>query len=110
MDGKSKADFLEYFQINDVVTRELAIVGEASHLISDEFKVLHPEFPWKDMKNVRNHVIHNYDGVDLYIVFNIVTDKLPRLKEKLEYLKLPSIRKPVLMPKKQSRNSRGRSI
>ncbi len=93
------SDLIQYFEVADVVERELEILGEASNKISARFKNENPEFAWREMKDLRNRVIHDYDAIDPQTIYRVVTHALPGLKERLEKLELPAIQKPVLMPK-----------
>lgn len=68
------------------VVRSLEIIGEASSKISDEFKRNHPEISWREMKGTRNKLIHEYFGVDYEIVWDIIKNELPDLKDQIESL------------------------
>ena len=65
------------------VVRSLEIVGEAAKKLPDDFKVQHPETDWKAMAGTRDKLIHDYFGVDYDIVWDIVINELPLLKEQL---------------------------
>jgi uncharacterized protein with HEPN domain len=78
------ADF-EMFSTNrmmfDACCRQLEIIGEASNHISGELRVLHSEIPWARMVAFRNFAIHQYFGVDERIVWDIIVNNLPELRE-----------------------------
>jgi len=38
-----------------------------------------PDLPWRRMKNLRNVIIHDYEGVNLPLVWEIVNSELPPL-------------------------------
>ena len=63
----------------DAVCRNLEIVGEASRKIGPDFRVLHPEIPWREMTDLRNVLIHNYEGADPDMVWGIVNREIPQL-------------------------------
>lgn len=76
---------LERF-INDrktysAVVREFEIIGEAVGKLPDELKQRHPDVPWQDIKDFRNILIHEYFGVDLEIVWQVIHDELTPLLE-----------------------------
>jgi len=75
----------------DAVVRELEIIGEASNNISDEFKKEHSEIPFRDIKDTRNRLIHEYFGVNQKIVWDTCQSDLKELKA----LILPLIKKGV---------------
>ena len=77
----------EQFIANDIVVdatiRNLEIIGEAARNIPDTVRAKHPEIPWKRMLGLRNIVIHEYFGIDLSIVWEIVTKNLTETKPKI---------------------------
>ena len=81
---KSKEDFLKDVQCQDAVIRRFEIIGEASRRISEETRISHSELPWGEMIAMRNVMIHEYDDVDLVIVWETVKNNLPSLIESLE--------------------------
>lgn len=65
------------------MVRSLEIIGEASKKVDDEFKLLHPYIEWRKMAGTRDRLIHNYFGVDYDIVWDLIKNKLPELREAL---------------------------
>jgi uncharacterized protein with HEPN domain len=63
--------------------RELEIIGEASAQLPDDFKLLHTDIPWRVMKDFRNVLSHHYFGVNFEIVWDVVHQKLPPIKEQV---------------------------
>lgn len=59
-------------------------LGEASGKISKELKGKNKNIPWKIMKDFRNRVAHDYMNLDIFIVFSIIKNELPKIKESLE--------------------------
>lgn len=59
------------------VVREFEIIGEAVGKLPDSMKEKHPDVPWREIKDFRNRLIHEYFGVDLRIVWNTVHQDLP---------------------------------
>lgn len=78
---KSKEEFLRDTQCQDAVIRRFEIIGEASRRISDEIQSDFPDLPWGEMIGMRNIMIHEYDDVDIGIVWKTVKSDLPRLIE-----------------------------
>ena len=66
------------------VVRSLEIIGEASKRVSAELKALHPSVPWRTIGSMRDRLIHDYFGVDLAIVWEVVRSDLPALKANIE--------------------------
>lgn len=84
--GIDEDDFLRDTQLQDSVIRRLEIIGEAARRISVDTQTEISSIPWREMIGMRNRMIHNYDDIDLYIVWQTVQDDLPRLIEGLEPL------------------------
>ena len=82
--GKSRSDLEKDHVLQLALTRLVEIIGEASTKVSNEFKKQHKEFPWQQMKGMRNRLIHDYDNVDLNVLWNAVQFNLPELLEKLK--------------------------
>jgi uncharacterized protein with HEPN domain len=61
------------------VTRSIEIIGEAAKRLSDEFRDLHPEIPWKLIISMRNVLIHQYDDVKLDVVWDVLHNEIPTL-------------------------------
>ncbi len=75
-----KAVFFENSMIQDSVIRNLEVIGEAARNFSPEFRKKHPKVPWRGITAMRNILIHEYFGVDLHIVWKVVSKRIPTLK------------------------------
>jgi len=69
------------------IVREIEIIGEASKNISKEFKEKYNKICWKDIMGTRDIMIHQYFGVDLNIVWNIITKDIFTLKNQILKIK-----------------------
>jgi uncharacterized protein with HEPN domain len=56
----------------DAVIFNLTIIGEAANHLPDEIISNYPEIPWRDMRDMRNFVIHEYFGISDRIVWNTI--------------------------------------
>lgn len=61
------------------VARELEIIGEAARHIPVDIEAIHPEIPWRLMRDMRNVIAHEYFGVDWQIVWETAVNDLPAL-------------------------------
>jgi len=87
--GKTREQFLADVQLQDAVLRRLVILGEAARRVSDAGRQAHPDLPWREMIGIRNIVVHEYDDVDLVMVWDAVTKDLPPLVKALDKLLPP---------------------
>jgi uncharacterized protein with HEPN domain len=63
----------------DAVVRNLEVIGEAAKNVPVEVRRKHPEVEWRRMAGLRDILIHQYFGIDVAIVWDVVRNKLPEL-------------------------------
>ena len=68
----------------DATLMNFIILGEATANIPENLKKKYPNVPWREMKDLRNKVSHEYFGVDLSIVWHIITNFIPENKKQIE--------------------------
>jgi len=81
-----KEAFLADSRTQDAVLRNIEIVGEAVRGITGETRAAHPEIPWKEMAGMRDRIIHDYFRVDVEVVWDVVSQDLPALREQIASL------------------------
>jgi uncharacterized protein with HEPN domain len=79
--GLNVDEFSSNRLVYSATIREFEIIGEATIHISDEILLKYDKISWRDLKDFRNLLIHEYFGVDFQIVFNTIENDLPLLKE-----------------------------
>jgi len=72
--------------VTDAVVRNLEIIGEAAKKIPNDVKEKTPTIEWKKISGLRDILIHEYSGVDLEILWDIVKNKLPELKKQVSQI------------------------
>ena len=55
-------------------------IGEMIDRVSNKVKDTYPTIPWRDIKDFRNLVTHNYFGIDADEIWDIIVNHLPKLK------------------------------
>jgi len=85
-DGLSLQAFMADAKTFDAVIRNLEIIGEAVKRIPEEIRSLRPEVEWKRIGRLRDILIHQYFGVDVQIVWDIVQRRLTSLEEAIRAL------------------------
>jgi uncharacterized protein with HEPN domain len=68
---------------SDAILRVLGVLGEAGGRVSQETRQRFPLLPWREMKGMRNVLIHRYDRVAWQIVWDTVTVHIPAMMSAL---------------------------
>ena len=66
------------------VVKNLENIGEASYMLSKEFKKLHPEIDWKEIIAMRHLMVHGYYHIQDEEVWIAIENDLPPLKEQIK--------------------------
>jgi uncharacterized protein with HEPN domain len=77
----SPSDLKSNSLIADAVVRNLAIIGEAVKNLPHDLKKKRSGTDWRKIVGLRDILVHAYFGVDYDIIWDIVTNKLPELRE-----------------------------
>lgn len=59
------------------------IIGEASYKLSKAFIAAHPQTEWRDITDMRHHLVHGYYQVDSMIIWNVIQHNLKPLREQI---------------------------
>lgn len=73
--------------IKDAVARNFSIIGEAAGKLSDKFRQQHNKILWREIKDFRNIIVHEYFGLDYKTMWKIIQDYLPDLHQSLSLIK-----------------------
>jgi uncharacterized protein with HEPN domain len=82
--GGGKEAFMASNMVQDAIIRNLQLLSESTMRISDELQATHPEVEWFKIRGFRNVLVHDYLGVDLERVWNILENDLSKLKSAVE--------------------------
>lgn len=84
--GITKEDLKENEILCDSVLFRLIQISENSLRLTDEFRSKHSDIPWQAIKGMRNRIVHQYGDVDLSVVYQTVSEDIPKIRKKLELL------------------------
>ena len=82
---------IEEFESNeekvDAVLLNLEQIGETAKKLSEEFKDSVSKIEWNKIIGLRNLISHEYEGVDLTIIYNVATINIPEILKILKEVK-----------------------
>lgn len=81
-------DFSESQLYQDAIVRNLEIIGEAVKRLPDELIKKYPNIEWKKIAGLREILIHAYFGIEIEIVWDVIQNKLPELKDQISRILL----------------------
>ena len=84
LSDKTAEDFLTDAMLYFAIVKNMEIIGEASYMLTHEFKDDHPETPWQDIINMRHILVHGYYQVDSREVWNSIKNDLPVLSKQID--------------------------
>jgi uncharacterized protein with HEPN domain len=73
-------DFIADVRTQAAVVRRLHELAESTMRLEAMFAGRYPDVPWRDVRAFRNVVVHDYLGLNLDRIWNVVEEHLPRLK------------------------------
>lgn len=79
----TETQFMHDELLQRAFARSLEIIGEAIKQVPDAIRQKHTDVDWKSYTGLRDKLIHHYFGVDYEIVWDVVVNELPTLKQKL---------------------------
>ena len=86
-EGMTQNNFQSDEKTTDAVVRNLEIIGEAAGRLPEDFTDQHSEIEWVKIIGLRNRIVHEYFGVDLQIIWQILKKDLPVFKESLKNIR-----------------------
>lgn len=80
----NKEAFEQSVEKQDAVIRRIEVIGEATKRLEAGFKDNFPEIPWRKMTGMRDVLIHDYDEIDIDLIWRVIQDDLPTLKKSIQ--------------------------
>ena len=83
-EGKTQEDFASDTMLQEACVFNVLQIGElAARIIDMGLDQEHPEIMWRQMRGMRNKIVHDYDGIRLGIVWETIKNDFPELLKKL---------------------------
>jgi uncharacterized protein with HEPN domain len=88
--GRSQDELTTDLQLQDAMIRRLLIIGEASKRVSETTRQTLTTIPWAAISGMRNRLVHEYDEIDLDVIWDTAVNSLPNLILELEKVVPPN--------------------
>jgi len=80
----TKNELLKDERTLDAVIRNLEVLGEAAKYLPKDFRDQYQDIEWRKIAGLRDILIHQYFGIDIHIIWDILETKLPSLEKNLQ--------------------------
>lgn len=84
INGLQAKDFLDDKKTITACAFTVSQIGELVKEITDDTMKKYTYIPWNSIKGMRNRIVHDYENVDLSVLWGTITESLPDLKDKLK--------------------------
>ena len=91
-DGAGYGEFCADTKLVEACVFNLSQMGELANRVDDAFAAAHPAIPWRHIYGLRNRIVHDYEGVNLQLIWEVIHDDLPILRSELAKIETPSFR------------------
>jgi len=83
-DYKSAEEIYQNDRDFDATMMNFIVIGESVGKLSDNFKKSYPEVDWNKINGLRNIIAHQYFGINVDIVWQVIKNDIPQLKNAVE--------------------------
>lgn len=84
IDGYSHEEFKNDRKTVNACVFNLSQIGELSGKLSEELQREYSNIEWRGIKALRNRIVHDYEGVNLNMVWEFLTTELNELEQQLK--------------------------
>ena len=83
-EGCTYDSFVADSKLVEACVFNLSQLGELCRIADEDYKAEHPGLPWHEMYGLRNRIVHDYEGVNLRLVWEIISEDLPEVQKILD--------------------------
>lgn len=77
-------DFIQNEKDKRAFSRSLEIIGEAIKNLPKDLRKKYDHIDWKSAAGLRDRLIHGYFNVDYEIIWDVIKNEIPLLKQQIE--------------------------
>ena len=81
--GLTYEEFERDTKLAEACVFNLSQMGELANRIDTDFVAQHADIPWHYLYALRNRIVHDYEGVNLQLIWEIISDDLEPLRQQL---------------------------
>lgn len=82
--GYDYDSFIKDTKLVEASVFNLIQLGELCHAVDDKFTARYAEIPWREIYGLRNRIVHDYEGVNFKLVWEIISEDIPELETLLK--------------------------
>ena len=86
VEGTDYDNFVENTMLVEACVFNLGQIGELANKIDKEFEKQYSQIPWRVLYGLRNKIVHDYEGVNLTLIWEILETDLSELNNQLQEL------------------------
>ena len=94
--GLEAKDFLDDKKTITACAFTVSQIGELAKEITNETITKYNKIPWSSIKGMRNRIVHDYENVDLSVLWGTIKESLPQLKNDLRKILFESSRRNII--------------
>lgn len=85
--GYTYGDFIEDKKAIAACVFNLSQIGELVKLVEDGVKERYSTVPWHQLRGLRNRIVHDYEGVQLFDVWDVIERGLPGIERQIHAIR-----------------------
>ena len=83
IEGVDKSTFVEDSKLLEACIFNLLQIGEIANRLDEDFQSRYTEIPWSKIRGLRNRLVHDYEGVNFELLWQVVEGDLDVLHRQL---------------------------
>lgn len=84
IDGFSFEVFMKDKKTLSACAFSVSQIGELAKEISEDTQEKYGDIPWKSIRGMRNKIVHDYENIDLAVLWGTITKSLPELAKQID--------------------------